>query len=46
MPSSANQKLWGISFETYYDAHFQELVADKLINCNYSAGDIWGKRNS
>lgn len=32
MDADPRDELWKVSFETYYDAYFQELVADALIN--------------
>ncbi len=32
MDADPRDELWQVSFETYYDAYFQELVADGLIN--------------
>ncbi len=32
MEEDPREELWQVSFETYYDAYFQEMVADRLIN--------------
>lgn len=32
MEADPREELWQVSFETYYDAYFQEMVADGLIN--------------
>ena len=31
-PQDQREQMWAVSFETYYDAYFEELVADRLIN--------------
>jgi hypothetical protein len=32
MPEGPRLELWQLSFRTYYEAYFQELLAEKLIN--------------